>query len=116
MWFSSPRWLEFNPHLSKYDHPIQNNSRLIKSNNHSSSLSQSSLDEGMVQKKNTSEDAGEANNQNAGERNRLVNATMNDSQIVKDDAGIGTMSHQNHRLQTVRMRVLCRNMICTVKK
>ena len=77
----------------------------------------------MVKKKNISEDAGEANNivnqyknQNTGERNRLVNATMNESQIFKEAAGIGTMSHQNHRLQTVRMRVLCRNMICTVKQ
>ena len=55
-------------------------------------------------------------NQNTGEINRLVNTTMNESQILKEAAGIGTISHQNHRLQTVRMRVLCRNMICTVKQ
>ena len=69
----------------------------------------------MEHKKSISEDAGEANNQNTGERNLLVNATMNKSQIFKEDAGIGTMSHPNHRLQTVRMRILRRNMICTVK-
>ena len=55
-----------------------------------------------------SEDAGKADNivnQYTGERNRLVNATMNESQIFKEAAEIGTMSHQNHRLQTVRMPV-----------
>ena len=100
------------PHLSKYDHPIQNNSTLAKSNNESSSLSQSRLDEAIIHKKNISEDAGEANNmvnqyknQNTGEINRLVNTTMNESQTFKEAAGIGTMSHQNHRLQTVRMPV-----------
>ena len=75
-----------------------------------------------MHKKNISEDAGEVDsilnqhkNQNTGERNRLGNTTMNELQTFKEAAGIGTMSHQNHRLQTVRMRVLCRNMICTVK-
>ena len=111
------------PHLSKYDHPIQNNSTPAKSNNESSTLSQSRLDEAVVHKNNISEYAGEANNivnqyknQNTGERNRLVNTTINESPIFKEDAGIGTMSHQNNRLQTVRMRVLCRNMIWTVRQ
>ena len=100
------------PYLSKYDHPIKNNSTLKKSNNESSSLSQSRLDEEIVHQTNTSEDAGEADNivnqyknEYNGERNRLVNATMNESQIFKEAAEIGTMSHQNHRLQTVRMPV-----------
>ena len=76
-----------------------------------------------MHKKNISENAGEANNmvnqdknQNTGQRNRLGNATINESHIFKEAAGIGTMSHQKHRLQTVRMRVLCRNMICTVRQ
>ena len=123
MCFSSTKWLNLYPHLSKYDHPIQTYSTLAKSNNESSLLSQSRLDDQKVNKKNISEVAGEANNivnqyknQNTGERNRLVNTTMNESQILKEAAGIGTISHQNHRLQTVRMRVLCRNMICTVKQ
>ena len=66
----------------------------------------------MVKKKNISEDAGEANNivnqyknQNTGERNRLGNTTTNELQTFKEAAGIGMMSHQNHRLQTVRMPV-----------
>ena len=105
------------PHLSKYDHPIKNNSGLTKSNNESSSLSQSSLDEVILQKNNTFEDAGEADNmvdqyknQNTGERNHLVNTTTNESQIFKEAAGIGTLSHQNRRLQTVRMPVSYLNM------
>ena len=100
------------PHLSKYDHPIQTYSTLAKSNNESSLLSQSRLDDQKVNKKNISEVAGEANNivnqdknQNTGQRNRLGNATINESHIFKEAAGIGMLSHQNHRLQTVRMPV-----------
>ena len=122
MCFSSSRWLNLYPHLSKYDHPIQNNSTLTKSNNESSSLSQSRLHDVLVHKKNISEDAGEVDsilnqhkNQNTGERNRLGNTTMNELQTFKEAAGIGTMSLKNHRLQMVMMRVSYCNMKCKVK-